>query len=74
MYSMHRCSKAKIMIDMESAVCRTHISDFREGHLYTPQLTLIPETVLADQLQLSIQTFLLKRTPGLLECFSICTR
>ena len=49
------------------------ISDTAQGILHTPQLTLAPQAILTNQLQLSIKTFLLIRTPWLLESLTICT-
>ena len=50
------------------------ISDTAQGILHTPQLTLAPQAILTNQLQLSIKTFLLIRTPWLLECLTICKK
>ena len=49
------------------------ISDTAQGILHAPQLTLAPQAILTNQLQLSIKTFLLIRTPWLLESLPICT-
>ena len=49
------------------------ISDTAQGILHTPQLTLAPQAILTNQLQLSIKTFLLIRTPWLLESLPICS-
>lgn len=54
------------------AFAGTCLSDLGQGHLHTPELSLVPEAVLSDQLQLTIKTLLLEGTPWLLERFSIC--
>ena len=54
------------------AFAGTYLSDLGQGHLHTPELPLVPEAVLSDQLQLTIKTLLLEGTPWLLERFSIC--
>lgn len=48
------------------------IPDLGQLHLHTPKLALIAKPIFSDQLQLSIQTLLLVRTAGLLECLTIC--
>jgi hypothetical protein len=59
-----------LLIEGEQFPCC--ISDAAEGILHTPQLALAPQAILTYQLQLSIKTLLLIRTPWLLECLPIC--
>lgn len=47
------------------------VTDAAQGVLDSPELTLVAETVLADELQLGVETLLLERTTWALECFSI---
>jgi hypothetical protein len=48
------------------------ITDAAEGILHTPELTLAPEAILTNKLQLGIKSLLLIRTPWLLEGLTIC--
>ena len=54
-----------LLVEGEEVPCV--VSDPAECVLHPPQLPLAPETVLSNQLQLSIQTLLLVRTTWLLE-------
>ncbi len=47
------------------------IANLAQHHLHAPQLTLVAQAILADQLQLSVQALLLIRAPGLLEGLAI---
>lgn len=51
---------------------RALVSLMLPSHLHTPQLTLVAEAVLANELQLSVETLLLERTTGFLESLAIC--
>ena len=61
-----------LLIKCEQVPCS--ITDPAQSILDPPQLTLAPQPVLTDELQLSIKTLLLIRTPWLLECLTICKR
>lgn len=58
------------LLEREQRPCS--IPDLRQLHLHTPELTLVTESILTNQLQLCIQALLLIRTAGLLESFTIC--
>jgi len=49
-----------------------HLPDLRQGHLHAPQLALVPQAELADQLELAVQPLLLEWPPRLLEGLAIC--
>ena len=61
-----------LLIKCEQVPCS--ITDPAQSILDPPQLTLAPQPVLTDELQLSIKTLLLIRTPWLLECLTICKK
>ena len=48
------------------------VPDAAQGILHAPKLSLAAEPVLAYELQLSVETLLLVRTPWLLESLPIC--
>lgn len=52
--------------------CTCSLSHLGQSHLYTPKLPLVAETILPNQLQFTIKTFLLKRTSRLLEGLTDC--
>ena len=49
----------------------SRVTDAAQGVLDSPELTLVAETVLADELQLGVETLLLERTSRALEGFPI---
>jgi hypothetical protein len=59
-----------LLIKGEQLPCS--IPDAAKGILHTPELTLAPQAILTHQLQLSIKTLLLIRTPWLLESLTVC--
>lgn len=49
-----------------------HLAQLGQLHLHAPQLTLVAEAILADNLQLVVEAFLLIRTTGPLEALGVC--
>ncbi len=50
-----------------------HLPNLRQGHLHAPQLALVPQAELADQLELAVQPLLLEGPARLLEGLAICS-
>jgi hypothetical protein len=61
-----------LLVKCEQVPCS--VTDPAQSILDPPQLTLAPQPILTDELQFSIKTLLLIRTPWLLECLTICKR
>jgi hypothetical protein len=61
-----------LLIKGEQVPCS--ITDPAQCILDPPELTLAPQPILTDQLQFSVKTLLLIRTPWFLECFTICIK
>lgn len=57
---------------VKKALSKACLSDLGQSHLYPPQLALVAQAVLSDELELGIKTLLLERTAWLLEGLSIC--
>ena len=49
-----------------------YLSDLGQRHLHAPELALVAEAKLADELELGIEALLLKRTARLLEGLADC--
>ena len=48
------------------------VAELVQGELNAPELTLVAETILADDLKLAVETLLLERTTRLLEGLGVC--
>lgn len=60
------------ILGIQSQKSSGSLSQLGEGVLNTPDFALAAETVLSDELELSIKTFLLVRTTWCLECLAVC--
>ena len=49
-----------------------YLSDLGQRHLHTPELALVAQAKLADELELGIEALLLERTARLLEGLADC--
>ena len=48
------------------------VAELVQRELHAPELTLVAETILADDLELTVETLLLERTTRLLEGLGVC--
>lgn len=53
---------------------KTHLTDLGQRELDTPDLALASEAILAAELELRVEAFLLVRPPGGLEGLPVCSR